>query len=284
MKPLLKTPYVGLDLETTGLRLGVDRIVQLALVRVEADGSRVPFKTLVNPEMPIPAAASAIHGITDEMVRGAPSLQDVMPMVDVMLGGAMALVVFNGRRFDVPFLQEELLRIGADDPTAGAPVVDVRDVDMVLRPRTLAGVVEDWCQRPHVDAHDALEDVQATLSALDAMLEHGRPWRLPALSSAGPDFNPFDLEAQSRPESERDAVDPWGWFVRTPGDEVRFGKGKHGPKAGAPGATLEDVAERHPDYLQWMLHKAEDIPPPVKRMVEAALDVACREHIRNSQA
>lgn len=267
----LPVPYAGLDLETTGLVLEKDRIVELAVVRVEADGRRVEFSTLVNPGIPIPAEATALHGISDEDVADAPTLEQLLPTLRDLLWNLRALAVFNGRRFDVPFLAENLMRMGVtDDPFAGVPVVDARDLDMLLRPRDLKGVHAAWTGKAEMPgAHHAVADVLATLEALGFML--ARP------ELAG--LTPAQLADAALPESERGALDPWGWFRRDAQGRVVFGKGKH---AGTP--VLEIAQGPEASFLDWMVHKAKDMPPPVRRYVTRVMDaVSARKRMAVQQ-
>ena len=168
-----------------------------------------------------------------------------------MFAGASCIVGFNVRRFDVPFLQEELVRVGSPDFTKGIPVLDVMDLDRVLRPRTLAGVFRHWLGVPLDGAHDAGADALNTLGILSAMCAGGD------VDASRPD----QLAAWAVPERDRGALDPHGWFVRREDGVVVLGRGKHA------GVELGRVDR---EYLQWMVN-TEDLPPRTRRTVEAVL-------------
>ena len=247
MPPL---PFVALDLESTGLKHGVDRIVQVGVVRLSRDGVE-RLTTVVNPEIPVPRESTEVHGITDEKARAGPLFAGVAVSMARMFAGATCIVGFNVRRFDVPFLQEELLRVGAEDFTKGIPVLDVMDLDRVLRPRTLDGVFRHWMGVPPEGAHDAGMDALNTLGILAEMCVRGD------VDATKPD----QLAAWSVPERDRGMLDPHGWFKRREDGVVVMARGKHA------GVELGRVPV---DYLAWMAD-AEDLPPRTRRTVEAVL-------------
>lgn len=127
MSITLQRPLAFFDLETTGTRIGKDRIVQIGIIRLLPNGTRESYQTLVNPEMPIPAEATAVHGISDSDVADAPTLGAVAGVVLDELAGC-DLSGFNVLRFDIPFLTEELHRVGYDWNTADLRVVDVQRI------------------------------------------------------------------------------------------------------------------------------------------------------------
>lgn len=246
MPNLPPCPFVALDLETTGLKHGVDRIVQVGVVRVMDDRDE-RYAQLVNPEMSIPAEATKVHGITDEMVSSAPLFGSVAAHMKSMFAGSTCIVTFNGRRFDVPFLQEELIRVGVEDFTAGIPVLDVMDMDRMLRPRTLAGVFKHYTGAELEDAHSAIHDVLATLTVLQAIpVDMSEPALTAVLAT---------------PERDRGMLDPHGWFRRREDGVVVMGRGMH---------EGVDLARVPLDYFQWM-SRADDMPPRTRRTVAAVI-------------
>lgn len=156
--------FACVDCETTGTDPASDRVVEVAVVR---DGSRRVWR--VNPGVPIPAEATAVHGIADAGVAGCPRFADVAHEVVGALAGCV-VVTFNGRAFDLPLLRAECERAGFAWPLADAPVVDVLTLDRELTRHTLAGCVRRWCGREHAGAHGAEADAAATLDVLRAML------------------------------------------------------------------------------------------------------------------
>lgn len=163
----LTKPLVVFDLETTGISFYSDRIVQMAFVKLKPDGAVTEWCTLVNPGMPIPAAATAIHGITDEMVADAPRFRDVARKVAGGIAGC-DLAGFNAVRFDWPMLRAHLDRVGVEveEPV----IVDAMRIFHRFAPRNLQAAVETYCGRRLDGAHNALADAKATLEVLQAQV------------------------------------------------------------------------------------------------------------------
>ncbi|NQX91813.1 MAG: 3'-5' exonuclease [Flavobacteriales bacterium] len=178
MKLNLKRPLVFLDLETTGVDVASDRIVEMALVKVMPDGSvqtkpdakNGEGRFLINPETKIPLESSLIHGIYDEDVKDAPTFKDVAPklfkyLYDCDLGG------FNSNRFDVPLLAEEFLRAGIDFSVEDRNLVDVQVIFHMMEQRTLSAGYKFYCNKTLEGAHEALPDTMATYEIFLAQLE-----------------------------------------------------------------------------------------------------------------
>lgn len=165
----LDRPLVCFDLETTGTDVLQDRIVQIALIRIEPGGSRRTFSTLVNPERPIPPAATAVHGIEDADVLTAPAFRQVLPEVLDILTGA-DLAGFNFIRFDLPLLETEVERAGGRLELEGRRLFDAMTIFHRQEPRNLEAAVRFYCGRELDDAHSALADAEASLAVLDAQL------------------------------------------------------------------------------------------------------------------
>ena len=235
----LSRPLAFFDLETTGTRIGKDRIVQLGIVRLQPDGTRENYQTLVNPEMPIPPEATAVHGITDAMVADAPTLEVVARDVLDELAGC-DLSGFNVMRFDIPFLTEELHRVGYEWNTASLRVVDVQRIFHKMEPRDLSAALRFYCGKEHAGAHDALADVEATADVLLAQLE-----RYPdALQGDVGFLGEFSGDRQRSPDAAgKLKFDEKGAIC------LSFGK-----YAGWP---LETIGRNDPGYLQWLMTKAE---------------------------
>ena len=251
--PTLKRALVFFDLETTGTNLGKDRIVEVALVRVDPDGSRQTLDQRVNPGMPIPPASTEVHGISDDDVRDQPGFKEVAPKVAALLKDA-DLAGYNIRRFDIPLLEEEFRRVGVEWKQGDAKVVDAYEVFQKYVSHSLQGAVRFFCNRDHEDAHSAMADVTATMDVLSAQVE-----RYPDL--------PRDVEALAAavvPSRVEKQVDPQGKLVKTTGGEVAINFGQH------KGQTLTQMAKAHPDYLRWILGK--DFHPSVMEAVRAALE------------
>ena len=233
----LDRPLVCFDLETTGTSTDRDRIVEIGMVRVETDGTRRDYRTLVNPEMPIPPGASAVHGITDADVREAPVLAAVAREIIDMFEDA-DLAGFNSVNFDTPLLENELRRVGVDFSLEGRRHLDAMRIFHRMEPRTLVAAYRKYCGKDLTEAHAALADVEATLDVLDAMVA-----RYDELSG-----DVSELHKISNPNEGR-WVDRSRKFEWDDDGSAVFAFGKH------QGKPIAQIARQYPDYLEWMLGK-----------------------------
>jgi len=250
----LDRPLVVFDLETTGTDVDNDRIVQIALVRVAPDGRKAQLSSLVNPLRPIPAGATAVHGITDADVRDQPTFAQLCPEVEEMLRGA-DLAGYNSIRFDLPLLQAEMKRCGGLLDLKGVRHLDAMRIFHTMERRDLTAAYHFYCDKDLKGAHDALADVEATLEVLDAQV--GRYEEVPIEVEAlhrfcNPDEGRFLDRARKLKWNDADAP------------EVTFGKFR--------GRTLQEVCALPDgrDYLQWMLGK--DFGEDLKSILREALD------------
>jgi DNA polymerase-3 subunit epsilon len=242
---MLERPLAVLDLETTGVDVRNDRIVEVAVLKFAPDAEPVRYRRLINPGIPIPAAASAIHGITDEVIAEKRRFEVIAPRLARLLADA-DLAGFNVRRFDLPLLLAEFRRAGVDLPIAGRAVLDIQQIYHKYEPRDLAAAVAYYCGRAHDGAHAAMADVEATAAVLDAQVGH-----YDELPETVADLSELLTE-----------VDVAGRF-RCDAGVVVFAFGKH------LGRPLEEVARDEPGYLRWML--GQDFLDDVKELVEQAL-------------
>lgn len=239
MRLQLERPLAFFDLETTGTRIGQDRIVQIGIVRLMPNGERQSYQTLVNPGMPIPAEATAVHGITDAMVQDAPSLEAVADRIRDELEGC-DLSGFNLLRFDIPMLAEEFHRVGIHWDHLSCRVVDVQRIFHRMEPRDLSAALRYYCGREHGGAHDALADVEATADVLLAQLDRYGDTLRPDVDFLGE----FSGDRQRTP-------DPAGKLRFDDGGRICLGFGKYA------GWSLEQIGRNDPGYLQWLMTKAE---------------------------
>src|SRR5690606_24776608 len=231
-------PLAVLDLETTGVRIGPDRIVQIAVVRILPDGTREKWQSLVNPEMPIPAEASAVHGITDLDVSDAPLLAEVADDLLRQLHDC-DLCGFNVLRFDLPFLSEELFRVGAPWDSSDLRVIDPLRIYHHFERRDLSAAARFYLGREHVGAHNALADVEVTADVLMAQLQ-----RYPELPRTIAELGEFCGDRKRAPDAA-------GKLLCDDHGEVCLAFGKY------KGWTLEHIGRNDPGYLQWLMTKAE---------------------------
>lgn len=165
----LHKPLCIFDLETTGLKVSTDRIVEICILKVNPDGSRESKTWLVNPQMSIPKEATEVHGISDEMVKDSPTFKELAPAIAEMISGS-DLGGFNSNRFDVPLLMEELLRCGMDVDLTKMRLVDAQTIYHKMEPRNLAAAYKFYCGKDLENAHSAEADTLATFEILDAQV------------------------------------------------------------------------------------------------------------------
>ena len=248
----LTKPIVFFDLESTGLDIVNDRIIQAALVRLTPDGEREALTQLINPGCPIPEESTDIHGITDADVADAPVFNEVGNELLDFIGDA-DLGGYNILRFDIPILLEEFARCGLWLDLDRRHVVDVYQVFRQKESHTLSRAVEFYCGREMTNAHDALADTNATIDVLAGQLEMYAD--LPQTVAA--------IDDAFRPERYQQNLDAEG-KLQWDGQEVVIGFG------GKRGRTLRELARTEQDYLRWILRK--DFTATVKHIVEDALN------------
>lgn len=241
------------DLEATGTNVLEDRIVDICILRREPDGSETVFTSLVNPGVPIPPEATAIHHISDEMVKDQPRLSDLAPKILEMFKDA-DLSGFNAAKYDIPLLTAEFKRFGAEWPEAGKRVVDSFTIFQRKERRDLTAAYKFYCGKDMTNAHRAEADVRATAEILWAQIE--RYTDLP-IDVAG-------IEAWCN-QIDPSRVDVEGKFVWKNG-EAAFGFGnKH------KGKTIREVVRADRGYFSWMIEKG-NFSADVVRICKEALE------------
>jgi len=228
----LKKPIAFLDLETTGINLGRDRIIEIAIIKLLPDGTRNVKRKLLNPEMPIPKSSSDVHGITDEMVKDAPTFKLVAQELKQMLDGC-DMAGYNSNRFDIPLLMEEFLRAGISIDMAKRRLLDVQTIFHLMEKRTLAAAYKFYCEKELTDAHSAEADACATWEILEAQLE-----RYAHLGET--------LDTVLQFTGEEKFVDFARRFIMDNDVEV-FNFGKH------KGRSVAQVLKAEPQYYDWMM-------------------------------
>jgi len=233
------------DLETTGISITKDRIVEISILKVNPDGSEEKKTWLVNPEMPIPSVVTAIHGITDEKVANEPTFNELAKEVhswikDSDLGG------FNSNRFDIPLLAEEMLRAGVDFDMKNCRSVDVQTIFHKMEQRTLTAAFKFYCDRSLEDAHSAEADTMATYEVLKAQLD-----RYDDLEN--------DTSFLAEFSSRKKIADFAGFITYDKYGEECFSFGKH------KGKKVTEILEKEPGYFGWL--QSADFPLYTKKVL-----------------
>jgi len=228
----LTKPLAFIDLETTGINLATDRIIEIAIVKVLSDGKRSIKRKLINPQIPIPKQSSDLHGITDEMVKDAPMFKEVAQELKQMLDGC-DIAGYNSNRFDIPMLVEEFLRAEVDFDMKGRRLLDVQNIFHKMEQRTLSAAYKFYCNKILEGAHSAEIDATATHEILIAQLE-----RYPDLGTS--------IDSVLKLIGEEPIVDFARRFIMENGIEIfNFGKYK--------GRAVAEVLRTEPQYYDWMM-------------------------------
>lgn len=228
---LLK-PICFIDLETTGINVSLDRIVEIAIVKIGTDGTKQVKRRLVNPEMPIPKASSDVHGITDEMVKDAPSFKTLANEIKQFMEGC-DIGGYNSNRFDVPMLNEEFLRAGINVDMESRKLLDVQKVFHMMEQRTLSAAYQFYCHKTLEGAHTAEADATATWEILEAQID-----RYPQIGNTVASIVKFT--------GEDEIIDFARRLVYENGVPV-FNFGKH------KGKSVIEVLKAEPQYYDWIM-------------------------------
>ncbi|MDR0430475.1 MAG: 3'-5' exonuclease [Tannerellaceae bacterium] len=230
----LRNPLVFFDLETTGINIVKDRIVEISFVKVHPNGKEETKTRRINPDMPIPPESTAIHGISDEDVKDCPTFKEIAKSLAVQIEGC-DLAGFNSNRFDIPMLAEEFLRANVDIDLNRRKFVDVQTIFHKMEQRTLSAAYKFYCNKELENAHTAEADTIATYEILKAQLD-----RYPDLKN--------DVTFLSEYSSYNNNVDFAGRMIYNDKREevINFGKYK--------GQLVTDVLQKDPSYYAWIMN------------------------------
>ncbi len=254
----LTRPLAFFDLETTGIKVTTDRIVEICIVRVAIDNS-TKIKTLrVNPEMHIPEEVTAIHGITDEDIKDAPKFTEIAHELLQFLENC-DLAGFNSNHFDIPLLAEEFLRAGIDFDLRGRRFIDIQNIFHKMEPRNLKAAYKFYCGKDLINAHSAEIDTLATYEILLAQLE--RYQGAMVTDNKGKIYSPVvnDIKALSEFSTASRNVDLIGHVVYNEKNVEVFNFGKH------KGRPVEQVFRDEPSYYDWIMKS--EFPLSTKKVV-----------------
>jgi DNA polymerase-3 subunit epsilon len=258
MNLLLSRPIVFFDVETTGLNVGKDKIIELALLKIYPDGSEKEKVWRINPEMPISKEAEAVHGISNADLKDKPVFAEVANEILNFLQNC-DLAGFNSNKFDLPLLVEEFLRIGMSFDLRDRKCIDVQNIFHKMEPRNLSAAYRFYCQKELVNAHQALADTRATFEILKGQLdkydgkqyENAKTGNVCTLENNVKVLSDFSREVRT--------VDFAGHIVFNEADEEVFNFGKY------KGVPVKKVFTIEPPYYDWMM-KA-DFPLYTKEII-----------------
>ena len=242
----LKRPLAFFDLETTGLNIATDRIVEISIVKIMPNGEKEVKTKLVNPTIPISKESTEIHGISDKKVKNEPTFKELSTEFDEFIKDC-DLAGFNSNRFDIPLLAEEFLRAGIDFDVKSRNLVDVQNIFHKMEQRTLVAAYKFYCDKDLTNAHSAEADTTATYEILEAQIEKYA-----------------DLKGDTNFLSEFSQMtknaDLLGRFVYNENDVVVFNFGKH------KGKPVTEVLTKEPGYYSWMMNG--DFPLYTKKVMK----------------
>lgn len=242
----LKNPIVFFDLETTGLKIGKDKIVEIAILKINPNQSREEYYTRVNPEMPIPKESTEIHGISDADVQDCPTFKEIAHKIKDFIGTA-DLAGYNSNRFDIPFLVEELHQNNVEVDFKKRKMIDVQKIFHKKEKRTLEAAYQFYCGKNLENAHNALADTVATYEVLLGQLD-----KYADLEN--------DMEFLHQFSNDSKLVDYNRAFVYNDKDQIVFNFGKHKNK------TVASVLKKEPQYYDWMMQA--DFPQDTKNELQ----------------
>jgi len=256
----LTKPLIIFDLEATGISIGSDRIVEIAMLKVFPDGHEEFKRHLINPNIPIPEVVIAIHGITNEMVKNEPTFKDIAGNLNAFIGNS-DLSGYNSIKYDIPLLVEEFLRAGIEFDLKNRKIIDVQNIFHKMEPRTLKAAYKFYCHTELINAHSAEADTRATYEVLKAQIERYE----------GVKYIDKDGNTSVPVVNDMKALDEFSYFNRNAdlvghivfnnkGQEIiNFGKHK--------GKVVEEIFKTEPSYYDWMMKG--DFPLSTKRTITA---------------
>lgn len=259
----LVKPLCVFDLETTGLNISKDRIVQIAILKIHPSGNKEELNLLINPEMIISESNSAIHGVTNEMVKDAPTFKEAGQKIVEFIGDS-DLAGYNSNKFDVPVLAEEFLRVDIDFDLSTKDCVDIQNIFHKMEQRTLVAAYKFYCSKELINAHDAMADTVATWEVFEKQLEQ--------YDNLQPNI---DFLADFSRNSVHKNIDFAGRLAINENNEAIYNFGKH------KGKTIKEISISEPGYYGWMLEA--DFPRYTKKILLQEMEKIKAEKKEESQ-
>jgi len=262
MKLPLQRPFAVFDLETTGINVTQDRIVEIAIIKLMPDGTEEEYYKRVHPTIAIPKESSEIHGIWDEDIKDAPTFAQIADEVAAFIHDA-DLAGYNSNKFDIPVLAEEFLRCNHGFDISARKFVDVQNIFHKMEQRTLAAAYQFYCQSTMENAHNALYDTKVTLDVFKAQLER---------------YGDLAKTVEGLAEFSRQGNVEWhdfaGRLAVSEHGKVMYNFGKH------KGKTVEQIHQTEPGYYGWMLDA--DFPLYTKQLLRKEMDRIKAEAKKNT--
>ena len=243
----LKNPLIFFDVETTGLNISKDKIIEISYIKVYPNGKEDCKTVRLNPGFPIPAESTAVHHITDEDVKDCPSFKQVARSLEQVFDGC-DIAGFNSNRFDIPILVEEFLNAGISINFSKRKFIDVQTIFHKMEQRTLSAAYKFYCHKELDDAHSACADTRATYEVLKAQLD-----MYPSLEN--------DVAFLSKFSSQTRNVDFAGRVIYNDKDVEVFNFGKY------KGMPVEEVFKKDLGYYSWIMQG--DFPQNTKNVITA---------------
>ena len=252
MKLPLDRSFVMLDLETTGLDVANDRIIEIALIKLNTDGTQIEYYKRINPTIPISQESSEITGITNEMVKNEPTFSELADEIAAFIDNS-DLGGYNSNKFDIPVLAEEFLRIEHPFRISDRKFIDVQNIFHKMEQRTLAAAYQFYCNETMENAHNALYDTKVTLDVFKAQLNK--------YDSIGTTVHEL---AEFSKAGNVEWADFAGRLAKTKTGEIIYNFGKH------KGKTIAEIAETEPGYFGWMMDA--DFPRYTKQVLREEME------------
>lgn len=254
MKIKLERPIVTFDIESTGLNVSEDRIIEIAILKNYPDGREETLEYRINPEREIPEDIVQLTGISNADVQGKPKFDEVASDILNFIHGC-DLVGYNFHKLDIPLLAEEFLRAEMDFDIDDRKLIDVQNIYHKLEPRTLSAAYRFYLDKNLENAHSAMADTRATWEVLNAQIAHYEELKDDTLS----------LSEFSR-NSNNEYADFTGRLVKNKEGEVLYNFGKH------KGKTVMTVQKEEPGYYGWFIGATTDFPKYTKRVLRKEME------------
>lgn len=259
----LERPLVFFDLETTGLNISKDRIIEISLLKIMENGTEISITYKVNPEIEISEEAFAIHGISNEDLIDAPIFSEIAAEIEQFLKNC-DLAGYNSNKFDIPLLMEEFLRVNIDFDLRDVRFIDVQNIFHKMEPRTLTAAHKFYCKTEMENPHQAEADTRATYNVLKGQLDAYNGVLYEDKKTGKTIEFSNNIKMLSDFSTENRSVDFAGQIILNENDEEIFNFGKH------KGKSVRDIFTKEPAYYDWMIKS--DFPLYTKKVITRILN------------